>query len=152
NHESIMVEVAAGSGSTGEKLPVVIRVPRLVTSVATICGIPFSLLGFGDIIVPGLLVAYCRRFDLQTNTSNIYFISCTLAYAGGMFLTFIALILSKMAQPALLYLVPCTLITCSVVAWRRKEMQMFWAGNGYEVLDGTNETLTQDDECSWNNE
>ncbi|XP_038669287.1 signal peptide peptidase-like 2A isoform X2 [Scyliorhinus canicula] len=154
NHESIMVEVAAGSGSTGEKntgnylmglavepvahnekLPVVIRVPRLVTSVATICRMPFSLLGFGDIIVPGLLVAYCRRFDLQTNTSNIYFISCTLAYAGGMLLTFIALILSTMAQPALLYLVPCTLITCSVIAWRRKEMKMFWAGNGYEMMN-----------------
>ncbi|XP_078386309.1 signal peptide peptidase-like 2A isoform X2 [Cetorhinus maximus] len=171
NHESIMVEVAAGSGSTGEKttgnylmglavepvahnekLPVVIRVPRLVTSVATICGMPFSLLGFGDIIVPGLLVAYCRRFDLQTNTFNIYFILCTIAYAVGMILTFIALILTSMAQPALLYLVPCTLITCAVTAWSRKEMKMFWAGNGYEVLDVTSEPLLQDDESSWYNE
>ncbi|XP_041030891.1 signal peptide peptidase-like 2A isoform X4 [Carcharodon carcharias] len=152
NHESIMVEVAAGSGSTGEKLPVVIRVPRLVTSVATICGMPFSLLGFGDIIVPGLLVAYCRRFDLQTNTSNIYFILCTIAYAVGMVLTFIALILTSMAQPALLYLVPCTLITCAVTAWSRREMKMFWAGNGYEVLDVTSEPLLQDDESSWYNE
>ncbi|XP_078097233.1 signal peptide peptidase-like 2A isoform X2 [Mustelus asterias] len=171
NHKSIMVEVAAGSGSVGEKntgnylmghaveplahgekLPVVIRVPRLVKSVATLCGMPFSLLGFGDIIVPGLLVAYCRRFDLLTNTSNIYFVLCTIAYAVGMILTFIALILTKMAQPALLYLVPCTLITCSVLAWRRKEMKMFWAGSGYEVLDIPSEPLLQDHESSWYNE
>ncbi|XP_060708920.1 signal peptide peptidase-like 2A isoform X2 [Hemiscyllium ocellatum] len=168
NHESIMVEVAAGSGSTtgekrtgnylmgltepvahSEKLPVVIRVPRLMPSVATLCGTPFSILGFGDIIVPGLLVAYCRRFDLQTNTSNIYFILCTTAYAVGMVLTFIVLIVTKMAQPALLYLVPCTLLTCVVTAWIRKEVKIFWAGSDYEVLDVTNEALLQDDEPSW---
>ncbi|XP_048471654.1 signal peptide peptidase-like 2A isoform X2 [Rhincodon typus] len=144
NHESIMVEVAAGSGSTGgEKLPVVIRVPRLVSSVVTLCGMSFSILGFGDIIVPGLLVAYCRRFDLQTNTSNIYFILCTIAYAVGMILTFIVLILTKMAQPALLYLVPCILVTCAVTAWSRKEMKTFWAGSDYEVLDVTSDALLQ---------
>uniref|UniRef100_UPI00398EB179 signal peptide peptidase-like 2A isoform X6 n=1 Tax=Pristiophorus japonicus TaxID=55135 RepID=UPI00398EB179 len=146
NHESIMVEVAAGSGSgSGEKLPVVIRVPRLVPSVATLCGIPFSLLGFGDIIVPGLLVAYCRRFDVRTNASSIYFILCTIAYAVGMVLTFVVLILTKMAQPALLYLVPCTLITSAVTAWSRKEMKMFWAGSGYEMINpvGTSEEAVE---------
>ncbi|XP_067827308.1 signal peptide peptidase-like 2A isoform X2 [Heptranchias perlo] len=110
NHESIMVEVAAGSGGdAGEKLPVVIRVPRLVFSVATVCGMPFSLLGFGDIIVP--------------------------VYAIGMILTFVVLILTKMAQPALLYLVPCTLLTCAVTAWSRKEMKMFWTGSSYEMVN-----------------
>ncbi|XP_043530510.1 signal peptide peptidase-like 2A isoform X1 [Chiloscyllium plagiosum] len=144
NHESIMVEVAAGSGSTtGEKLPVVIRVPRLMPSVATLCGTPFSILGFGDIIVPGLLVAYCRRFDLQINTSNIYFILCTTAYAVGMVLTFIVLIVTKMAQPALLYLVPCTLLTCAVTAWIRKEVKIFWAGSDYEMMNQVGTTAEE---------
>ncbi|XP_069767457.1 signal peptide peptidase-like 2A isoform X2 [Narcine bancroftii] len=134
NHKSVMVEVASGSGDGTEKLPVIIRVPRLVPSVATLCGIPFSVLGFGDIIVPGLLVAYCRRFDVQTNHSSVYFILCTLAYAVGMVLTFVVLIAMKMAQPALLYLVPCTLITCAVTAWTRKEMRMFWTGCDYEMM------------------
>ncbi|XP_059809097.1 signal peptide peptidase-like 2A isoform X3 [Hypanus sabinus] len=135
NHESIMVEVATGSGaSSSEKLPVVIRVPRLVPSVATLCGLPFSVLGFGDIIVPGLLVAYCRRFDVQTRSGGIYFILCTLAYAVGMVLTFVVLIVMKMAQPALLYLVPCTLITCTLTAMARKQLKMFWAGSGYEMM------------------
>ncbi|XP_055517295.1 signal peptide peptidase-like 2A [Leucoraja erinacea] len=146
NHESIMVEVATGSGSgSSEKLPVVIRVPRLVPSVATLCGIPFSVLGFGDIIVPGLLVAYCRRFDVETNGYNIYFILCTIAYAVGMMLTFVVLIVMKMAQPALLYLVPCTLITCTITAITRKELRIFWTGSVYEVLQGFNRTSTQTD-------
>lgn len=55
------------------------------------------------------------------------------AYAVGMILTFVVLVLMKKGQPALLYLVPCTLVTASVVAWRRKEMKKFWKGSGYQV-------------------
>ncbi|KAM9181617.1 signal peptide peptidase-like 2A isoform 3-T3 [Mergus octosetaceus] len=135
NGASIMVEVAAGPFGNSEKLPVVIRVPRLEYSAATLCDMPFSLLGFGDIIVPGLLVAYCRRFDVQTSSSSVYYISCTIAYAVGMVLTFIVLALMKMGQPALLYLVPCTLITSSLVAWRRKEMKKFWKGSSYQMME-----------------
>ncbi|XP_009707933.1 PREDICTED: signal peptide peptidase-like 2A isoform X3 [Cariama cristata] len=130
-----MVEVAAGPFGNSEKLPVVIRVPRLEYSASTLCDMPFSLLGFGDIIVPGLLVAYCRRFDVQTSSSSVYYISCTIAYAIGMVLTFVVLALMKMGQPALLYLVPCTLITSSLVAWRRKEMKKFWKGSSYQMME-----------------
>ncbi|XP_005521587.1 PREDICTED: signal peptide peptidase-like 2A isoform X4 [Pseudopodoces humilis] len=145
NGASIMVEVAAGPFGNSEKLPVVIRVPRLEHSASTLCDLPFSLLGFGDIIVPGLLVAYCRRFDVQARSSSVYYISCTIAYAVGMVLTFIVLALMKMGQPALLYLVPCTLITSSLVAWRRKEMKKFWKGSNYQVSDSSRTPLLQDD-------
>ncbi|XP_042659676.1 signal peptide peptidase-like 2A isoform X4 [Tyto alba] len=145
NGASIMVEVAAGPFGNSEKLPVVIRVPRLEYSTATLCDMPFSLLGFGDIIVPGLLVAYCRRFDVQTSSSSVYYISCTVAYAVGMVLTFIVLALMKRGQPALLYLVPCTLITSSLIAWRRKEMKKFWKGSNYQVSDSSRTPLLQDD-------
>uniref|UniRef100_A0A8D1H893 PA domain-containing protein n=1 Tax=Sus scrofa TaxID=9823 RepID=A0A8D1H893_PIG len=135
NGESIMVELAAGPFGNNEKLPVVIRVPKLAYfSVMSVCLMPVSILGFGDIIVPGLLIAYCRRFDVQTG-SSIYYVSSTIAYAVGMILTFVVLVLMKKGQPALLYLVPCTLITASVVAWRRKEMKKFWKGSGYEMMD-----------------
>ncbi|KAM6119616.1 signal peptide peptidase-like 2A isoform 3-T3 [Pterocles gutturalis] len=143
NGASIMVEVAAGPFGNSEKLPVVIRVPRLEYSASTLCDMPFSLLGFGDIIVPGLLVAYCRRFDVQTSSSSVYYISCTIAYAVGMVLTFVVLALMKMGQPALLYLVPCTLITSSLVAWRRKEMKKFWKGSSYQVSDSSRTPLLQ---------
>nr|XP_024650413.1 signal peptide peptidase-like 2A [Macaca nemestrina] len=115
NGESIMVELAAGPFGNNEKLPVVIRVPKLIYfSVMSVCLMPVSILGFGDIIVPGILLA---------------------AYAIGMILTFVVLVLMKKGQPALLYLVPCTLITASIVAWRRKEMKKFWKGNSYQTMD-----------------
>ncbi|XP_048337809.1 signal peptide peptidase-like 2A isoform X1 [Sphaerodactylus townsendi] len=153
NGESIMVEVATGpfknseknygnmleasvqQSAPHEKLPVVMRVPRLQFCTPMVCGLPFSLLGFGDIILPGLLVAYCHRFDVQTSSSSVYYISCSLAYAVGMVLTFVVLSLMKMAQPALLYLVPCILATSAIVAWSRKEMKKFWEGNNYQVMD-----------------
>lgn len=50
-----------------------------------------------------------------------------------MIVTFAVMLLSKMGQPALLYLVPFTLITSAVVAWSRKEMRQFWAGTTYQV-------------------
>ncbi|XP_020040384.1 signal peptide peptidase-like 2A isoform X3 [Castor canadensis] len=152
NGESIMVELAAGPfGNTEkndgnfveataqpsaphEKLPVVIRVPKLMYfSVMSTCFTHVSILGFGDIIVPGLLIAYCRRFDVHIG-SSVYFISSTIAYAVGMIFTFVVLVLMKKGQPALLYLVPCTLITASVVAWRRKEMKKFWKGSNYQMM------------------
>nr|KAF6393873.1 signal peptide peptidase like 2A [Pipistrellus kuhlii] len=152
NGESIMVELAAGPfgnnekndgnlveataqpSAPHEKLPVVIKVPKLAYfSVMSVCPMPVSILGFGDIIVPGLLIAFCRRFDQQTNSSSsIYYVSSTIAYAVGMIITFVVLVLMKKGQPALLYLVPCTLITASIVAWRRKEMKKFWKGNSYQ--------------------
>ncbi|KAK1143838.1 signal peptide peptidase-like 2A isoform X1 [Acipenser oxyrinchus oxyrinchus] len=163
NGESIMVQVAAGPGATGEKrggnmvevpaeptvpyekLPIVMRVPRLSSPTQYLCGMEFSLLGYGDIIVPGLLVAYCHRFDVWNNNSTkIYYISCTIAYGVGMIVTLVVMVLSKMGQPALLYLVPCTLVTSALVAWRRKEMKRFWAGTIYEVLDSSKEPLIQD--------
>ncbi|XP_066198773.1 signal peptide peptidase-like 2A isoform X1 [Saccopteryx leptura] len=154
NGESIMIELAAGPfgnnekndgnlveataqpSAPHEKLPVVLKVPKLAYfSVMSACVMPVSILGFGDIIVPGLLIAYCRRFDEQTGSSYIYYVSSTIAYAVGMILTFVVLVLMKKGQPALLYLVPCTLITASVVAWRRKEMKKFWKGSSYQMMD-----------------
>ncbi|XP_076414970.1 signal peptide peptidase-like 2B isoform X2 [Peromyscus maniculatus bairdii] len=130
---SIMVEVATGpsNSSTHEKLPMVLKVPRLNTSPLSLCDRPFSLLGFGDILVPGLLVAYCHRFDIQVQSSRIYFVACTIAYGLGLLVTFVALVLMQRGQPALLYLVPCTLLTsCTVALWRR-ELGAFWNGSGF---------------------
>ncbi|XP_057627929.1 signal peptide peptidase-like 2B isoform X3 [Chionomys nivalis] len=135
---SIMVEVATGpsNSSTHEKLPMVLKVPRLNTSPLSLCDRPFSLLGFGDILVPGLLVAYCHRFDIQVQSSRIYFVACTIAYGLGLLVTFVALVLMQRGQPALLYLVPCTLMTsCTVALWRR-ELGAFWTGSGFAVNTG----------------
>ncbi|XP_072551287.1 signal peptide peptidase-like 2A isoform X2 [Salminus brasiliensis] len=152
NGESIMVQVALGPGAGGEKgdgdvvevpadpspsyekLPVVMRIPRFSAWAQNLCGMQFSILGYGDIIVPGLLVAYCHRFDVWTGSSNrIYFISCTIAYCVGLAVTFAVMLLSKMGQPALLYLVPFTLLTSAILACSRKEFRQFWAGTTYQM-------------------
>ncbi|KAI9544449.1 Signal peptide peptidase-like 2B [Dissostichus eleginoides] len=131
--ESIMVEVAAGPSDSShhEKLPMVLKVPRLNFSPLALCDRPFSLLGFGDILVPGLLVVYCHRFDILTQSSRIYFVACTIAYGVGLLITFVALAVMQMGQPALLYLVPCTLLTSLSVALWRKELPQFWTGSGF---------------------
>uniref|UniRef100_A0A4W4G8S6 Signal peptide peptidase-like 2B n=1 Tax=Electrophorus electricus TaxID=8005 RepID=A0A4W4G8S6_ELEEL len=137
--ESIMVEVAAGpsGSSTHEKLPMVLKVPRLNFSPLSLCDRPFSLLGFGDILVPGLLVAYCHRFDILMQSSRIYFLACTVGYGVGLLITFVALALMEMGQPALLYLVPCTLLTSLTVALWRRELPLFWTGSGFVVNNTT---------------
>ncbi|KAK6288385.1 hypothetical protein J4Q44_G00389150 [Coregonus suidteri] len=131
--ESIMVEVAAGpsDSSTHEKLPMVLKVPRLNSSPLALCDRPFSLLGFGDILVPGLLVAYCHRFDILMQSSRFYFLACTISYGIGLLITFVALALMQMGQPALLYLVPCTLLSSLAVALWHKELPLFWTGSGF---------------------
>nr|XP_027808228.1 signal peptide peptidase-like 2B isoform X3 [Marmota flaviventris] len=130
---SIMVEVATGpsDSATREKLPMVLKVPRLNASPLALCDRPFSLLGFGDILVPGLLVAYCHRFDIQAQSSRVYFVACTVAYGIGLLVTFVALALMQRGQPALLYLVPCTLVTSCLVALWRRELGAFWTGSGF---------------------
>ncbi|XP_062244303.1 signal peptide peptidase-like 2A isoform X2 [Platichthys flesus] len=140
-----MVEIPAEPQAPSEKLPVVMRVPRFSAWAQNLCGMQFSILGYGDIIVPGLLVAYCSRFDVWINSpKKIYFVSCCIAYLLGMILTFVVMLLSGMGQPALLYLVPFTLITSAVVAGCRGEMKHFWAGaNIYEVLDSREPLLPE---------
>ncbi|KAJ8398274.1 hypothetical protein AAFF_G00428440 [Aldrovandia affinis] len=168
NGESIMVQVVLGPGSTGgksagnmvevpaeptapyEKLPVVMRVPRFSARAQNLCGMQFSILGYGDVIVPGLLVAYCHRFDVWTSSpKKIYFVSSTIAYLLGLIVTFAVMIMSKMGQPALLYLVPFTLLSSATVAWWRKEMRQFWTGVTYEVLDSSAGPLLQDGESGY---
>ncbi|KAI5616600.1 signal peptide peptidase-like 2A precursor, partial [Silurus asotus] len=159
NGESIMVQVALGPGAGGEKgggdvmipadptptyekLPVVMRIPRFSAWAENLCEMQFSILGYGDIIIPGLLVAYCHRFDVWIGSSNrIYYVSCAVAYTLGLVLTFVVMLLSKMGQPALLYLVPFTLLTSALLAWKRKEFKQFWAGTTYQVLDSSKEPL-----------
>uniref|UniRef100_A0A8D2AV35 Signal peptide peptidase like 2C n=1 Tax=Sciurus vulgaris TaxID=55149 RepID=A0A8D2AV35_SCIVU len=130
--ESIMVEVAAGpaDSSSHERLPMVLKVPRLSFSALTLCDQPFSILGFGDIVVPGFLVAYCHRFDVQICSRQVYYVACTMAYAVGLLVTFVAMVLMEMGQPALLYLVSSTLVTSLAVAACRQELTLFWTGQG----------------------
>ncbi len=51
----------------------VLKVPRFSSSVLTLCSVPYSLLGFGDILVPGACVYACVRACVCENAPK----SCT---------------------------------------------------------------------------
>lgn len=67
-----------------------------------------------------------------------------VAYLLGMIVTFAVMLLSGMGQPALLYLVPFTLVTSAVVAGCRGEMREFWTGTTYEVRAAEREFKAKD--------
>ncbi|CAL1400375.1 unnamed protein product [Linum trigynum] len=67
---------------------------------------PYSMLGLGDIVIPGIFVALALRFDVSRGKKNQYFKSAFLGYVVGLVLTIIVMNWFKAAQPALLYIVP----------------------------------------------
>ncbi len=127
--KSVMVEVARG-GASHEYIPMLLRVPRMSNPILG----GYSMLGFGDIILPGLLVAYCRRLDIDTKASLAkgYFMPTVVGYGSGLILTYVALVLEwfgDQGQPALLYLVPCTLGVVLVLAAVRGELGVMMSTN-----------------------
>ncbi|KAK1372763.1 Signal peptide peptidase [Heracleum sosnowskyi] len=68
---------------------------------------PFSMLGLGDIVIPGIFVALALRFDVSRAKESQYFKSAFLGYTVGLVLTIIVMNWFQAAQPALLYIVPC---------------------------------------------
>ena len=68
---------------------------------------PFSMLGLGDIVIPGIFVALALRFDVSRGIkSRGYFNSAFLGYTAGLTVTIVVMNWFRAAQPALLYIVP----------------------------------------------
>ncbi|XP_068313146.1 signal peptide peptidase-like [Pyrus communis] len=67
---------------------------------------PFSMLGLGDIVIPGIFVALALRFDVSRGKKGQYFKSAFLGYTVGLVLTIVVMNWFQAAQPALLYIVP----------------------------------------------
>jgi len=71
----------------------------------------FSMLGLGDIVIPGIFVALMLRFDARRakgrkDFKKPYFTFTFLGYFLGMLTTIAVMHFFQAAQPALLYLVP----------------------------------------------
>jgi presenilin-like A22 family membrane protease len=143
---SIMESVATGGrGHSKESLPMVFLLPTLSNSLVSKCtDHKFSLLGFGDIIIPGLLVSYNAIFDVKTGSHMVYFICSSLGYFVGMIVCIISLVYMNSGQPALLYLVPGTLFTTIVVALARKELRTLFFGQHKQQLRDDNNTEAKD--------
>jgi len=103
------------------------------------------MLGFGDIALPGLLISFLRRHDLLSRRSlrSGYFAPAVLGYFIGMCAAFAALFIMKIGQPALLYLVPCTLGPTLVLACTRRELGALWQGTPCLSGDGAKASGSQ---------
>jgi minor histocompatibility antigen H13 len=72
---------------------------------------PFSVLGLGDVVIPGLFVRLMYTADeILQPTRGSYFIVATCAYAAGLLLCFVANDIFHNGQPAVFYLNPSLIV------------------------------------------
>lgn len=89
----------------------------------------YDMIGFGDILFPGLLVSFAFRYDKANKKGvlNGYFLWLTIGYGFGLFFTYLGLyLMDGHGQPALLYLVPCTLGFAVILGAARRELKHLW--------------------------
>jgi len=104
----------------------------------------FSMLGLGDIVMPGLLLCFVMRYDaykkaqaaklaeqgipLPSHWYRLSYFHCSLfGYFLGLLTATISSEVFKAAQPALLYLVPFTLFPLLTMAWLKGDLRSMWS-------------------------
>ncbi|KAI8065847.1 signal peptide peptidase-domain-containing protein [Gongronella butleri] len=127
----VMVTVAKGFDA-----PIKVIWPRdIIAFCQGNTDISFAMLGLGDIVIPGIFVALCLRFDRHqswnkspsgdfraTSFSKPYFTACMIAYVLGLATTMGVMHFFKAAQPALLYLSPACILSVLLTALARGEL------------------------------
>ncbi|XP_065172351.1 signal peptide peptidase-like 3 isoform X1 [Atheta coriaria] len=94
----------------------------------------FSMLGLGDIVMPGLLLCFVLRYDAYKKSQGIptgsrltYFHCSLLGYFLGLLTATVSSEVFKAAQPALLYLVPFTLLPLLTMAYLKGDLRRMWS-------------------------
>lgn len=77
---SPLLQVASGRRTGGEALPLVLLAPRVLGPWGGA-----SILGLGDVVLPGLLVVFTKRFDLHAKRQGTagYFLWTITGYGVG---------------------------------------------------------------------
>ncbi|KAK7472532.1 hypothetical protein VKT23_000647 [Stygiomarasmius scandens] len=125
---SVMVEVA-----TQLDVPIKLLWPKS-TSFSDSRG--FTMLGLGDVVIPGVFVALALRYDYHRYRrqsgrptdafSKPYFYASLAAYIFGLVTTMTVMHIFKAAQPALLYLSPACIVSFVLTAVVRGELKEAW--------------------------
>ncbi|KAG0683088.1 hypothetical protein C6P40_000470 [Pichia californica] len=129
----IMVSVA-----TGIDIPAKLLIPNIVSKEEN--KISTSMLGLGDLALPGAFIALCLRFDLYNfhdKNKNLefhhlqffpkpYFKASIIGYSLSLFFTCKIVEFYHVGQPALLYLCPGVIISVYLTAIFRGEFSKLW--------------------------
>ena len=92
-----------------------------------------SLLGLGDIVIPGAMIQMLAKFDYEVflklgkKRSPSYFLVSTISYFAGFAVTIGVMMKTGHGQPALLYLVPAILGSSTFMALIRREFGTFFS-------------------------
>jgi len=102
----------------------------------------FSMLGLGDIVIPGIYLALLLRMDHKRGfEKSNYFGPVFASYCLGLVATLVVMNVFQHAQPALLYLVPACLGSTFLEAWRKGEVSLVfnWSEDEEEGTSGKKE-------------
>ncbi|DBA01101.1 TPA: hypothetical protein N0F65_001729 [Lagenidium giganteum] len=120
----------------------------------------YSILGLGDIVIPGIFIALLLRYDAHRanvtsssqSFSKPFFHVNLLFYVLGLVATVVVMFVFNAAQPALLYLVPACLGSAIVTAFVRGEFKELLAyseeeeeGDDKEKKDGAKKDSAKKD-------
>jgi len=113
---NVMVTVA-----TGVEAPIKLMFPREQDG----CGnMMFSMLGLGDMVVPGIFISLLAKWDISrpdANDSFMYLHVTMIVYTLSLVTTVLIMIVFNHAQPALLYIVPYIIVgSFSVAVFKRQ--------------------------------
>ncbi|KIM31641.1 hypothetical protein M408DRAFT_327119 [Serendipita vermifera MAFF 305830] len=93
-----------------------------------------TMLGLGDIVVPGMFIALALRYDLHLSThrdfskpfAKPFFTATLLSYILGLATTVLVMHNFQSAQPALLYLSPACISAFLFTGWRQGVSKEMW--------------------------
>merc|ERR1712176_106363 len=134
---NVMVSVAKGV-----EAPIKLMFPRSLGG----CGkLLHSMLGLGDIVVPGIFIAFLAKWDAVKmgegkSDSFVYLNTTMVSYVLSLVTTVSIMLFFNAAQPALLYIVPYVLIASLAVALSRGEFKELW---NYVISEDEEPTATE---------
>jgi signal peptide peptidase-like protein 2B len=85
------------------------------------------MLGLGDLVLPGLVLKFCHRFDFLKNT-KIYYEASIFLYVAALSLSGIMMSIFG-PQPVLFYMCPTLLIGINYIAYKRRELKDIWSAH-----------------------
>jgi len=128
----VMVKVA-----TKVDAPIKLLWPR---SMRLVSDRGFTMLGLGDVVVPGIFVALALRYDVHREqngkgTRRVFFWASLAGYCIGLSTTMAVMHVFRTAQPALLYISPACILSTLVAGMMRGELrEVFgWVDGGRQA-------------------